>query len=76
MLMMDPKKRVAIDDLLTNPLIGSATNRAPDLPEVLAVPLKDGPMVQLHADACVAAPDGLGILEVWHLGEHSNRPAM
>lgn len=50
MLAVDPAVRCSVDDLLANPLIRDAPDRAIDLPPV-AIPMeKDGDIVQIDAD--------------------------
>jgi serine/threonine protein kinase len=52
MLSVDPMQRFGIEDLLVNPLIATASDLAPDLPEVPTPVLKDGDVVELEAKIC------------------------
>jgi hypothetical protein len=50
MLAVDPAVRCSVGDLLSNPLIRDAPDRAIDLPPVAIPKEKDGDIVQIDAD--------------------------
>jgi serine/threonine-protein kinase 11 len=52
MLAVDPAKRLRIDEVLANPLIAEAPDRAEGLPDVEVPPEKDGEVVQTWAEVC------------------------
>jgi serine/threonine protein kinase len=52
MLTVDPMSRLAIDDLLCNPLIRDAADRVVGLSEVPALVPRDGKVVLVHGEVC------------------------
>jgi serine/threonine-protein kinase 11 len=52
MLAVDPIARLSIEDLIRNPLIRDAADRATELPDVPPLRFREGPVVELHAEVC------------------------
>jgi serine/threonine-protein kinase 11 len=50
MLAVNPAERIGVDELCNNPLISAAPDRAPDIPPVPTLRLRDGDFTEIQAD--------------------------